>query len=67
MNDFQPTVTVSGPLNSTLFTTCCGVAIGEAANCPACHRLVLPLTLDARWAHVRHMAQIRAKGGPDAR
>ena len=35
-------VRLSGPNNSTLFTTCCGVAITDReCNCPACGDLII--------------------------
>ncbi len=33
----MPSVKLSGPTNSTLFTTCCGVAIcDDQSTCPRC-------------------------------
>ena len=46
---------------SSLRTTCCGVRIKSEAACPRCGREVLPLTLEARWEHVRHMESILGK------
>lgn len=46
---------------SSLRTTCCGVRIKNEATCPRCQREVLPLTLEARWEHVRHMEAILEK------
>ena len=46
---------------SSLRTTCCGVRIKREARCPSCGLEVLPLTLEARWEHVRHMESIFGK------
>ncbi len=46
----QPTVFLCSPINSTMFTTCCKVAITDReANCPACKSEVLPRSRDGRW------------------
>jgi len=54
----QPTVYLSNKRNSTLFSTCCRVAISEETACPWCKRVILPVTKDARWEHARHVARI---------
>ena len=39
----MPTVQLSGPTNSTMFTTCCGVAIcDDQAACPRCGEDIYP-------------------------
>lgn len=44
------TVFLDGPNNSTLFTTCCEVAILDHQNlCPRCHQDVVPSGGPARW------------------
>lgn len=58
MDNSQPTVYLSSKRNSTLFTTCCRVAISEQPECPHCKRAILPVTKDARWEHARHIARI---------
>lgn len=51
VNDRSPTVFLSGPTNSTFFTTCCEVAISDReAECPVCRQLVLPRNGDERWS-----------------
>ena len=45
----NPTVYLSGPNNSTMFTTCCEVAI-TGACCPRCLQEVLPLGDVSRWS-----------------
>lgn len=44
------TVYLDGPTNSTLFTTCCDVAIqDDQDNCPQCRQSVSPRGRNARW------------------
>lgn len=44
------TVFLDGPNNSTLFTTCCEVAILDHQNlCPRCRQEVVPEGRSARW------------------
>lgn len=44
------TVFLDGPTNSTLFTTCCEVAICDDQKvCPRCRQDVQPETRTARW------------------
>ncbi len=44
------TVFLSGPNNSTMFTTCCEVAITDEQNrCPYCSQEVTPEGHSARW------------------
>ena len=44
------TVRFSGPTNSTMFTTCCGVAVcDDQANCPDCGEEVIPRSSRGRW------------------
>lgn len=44
------TVFLDGPNNSTLFTTCCDVAIlDHQGNCPQCGQDVQPKTRTERW------------------
>ena len=44
-------VFLSGPTNSTMFTTCCEVAINdEQGACPRCKQDVQPKGRDARWS-----------------
>ena len=44
------TVFLSGPTNSTMFTTCCSVAIcRDEERCPGCGERVLPHTYKDRW------------------
>lgn len=46
----MPTVRLSGPNNSTLFTTCCEVAIcDDQANCPVCKEEITPRSRQDRW------------------
>lgn len=46
----MPTVRLSGPNNSTLFTTCCDVAITDREECcPKCKAVIWPRSRDARW------------------
>lgn len=43
-------VRFSGPNNSTLFTTCCEVAIcDDQGECPRCKKEVVPLDKRERW------------------
>lgn len=45
----MPGVQFSGPNNSTLFTTCCGVAIcDDERRCPVCQQEV-PGDRQSRW------------------
>lgn len=44
------TVFLDGPTNSTLFTTCCEVAIlDHEGKCPSCGQDVQPKTRTERW------------------
>lgn len=43
------TVRLSGSRNSTTFTTCCGVAIGEEDACPRCGIDIQPKGRNARF------------------
>ena len=46
----MPTVRLSGPNNSTMFTTCCGLAIcDDQANCPGCKKEIWPRSGRDRW------------------
>jgi hypothetical protein len=46
----MPTVFLCSPTNSTMFTTCCHVAIlDEQTACPHCGADVTPHGRDARW------------------
>ena len=46
----MPTVYHSSPTNSTFFTTCCRVAIGDdEARCPKCKEEIEPKGHRARW------------------
>ena len=48
--DPKPTVYLSSPTNSTLFTTCCHVAICEdQVRCPGCGEEVKPRSQSDRW------------------
>jgi len=43
-------VRLSGSENSTIFTKCCGVAVGDdEQRCPSCKATVLPVGRAARW------------------
>lgn len=43
---------LSGPLNSTHFTDCCGLAVlREDTNCPGCGALVIARPMRARSAN----------------
>ena len=47
----MPSVYLSSPTNSTLFTTCCNVAIlGTEPNCPRCRQEVQPSGSRSRWS-----------------
>lgn len=44
-------VFLCSPTNSTMFTTCCQVAINDdQANCPVCKAEILPRSREGRWA-----------------
>jgi hypothetical protein len=44
------TVFLDSPTNSTLFTTCCEVAIcDDQSRCPRCHQEVFPKGRNSRW------------------
>jgi hypothetical protein len=44
------TVFLCGPNNSTMFTTCCEVAIcDDQSLCPRCRQEVLPRSRNERW------------------
>jgi len=46
----MPTVYLCSPTNSTMFTTCCNVAITDReADCPVCKREVTPHSASGRW------------------
>ena len=46
----MPSVYLCSPTNSTMFTTCCNVAIcDEQENCPRCKERVEPQGRNARW------------------
>lgn len=46
----MPTVFLCSPTNSTMFTTCCEVAItDEQIFCPSCRRDVVPHSRNERW------------------
>lgn len=46
----MPTVYLCSPTNSTMFTTCCDVAISAAeANCPSCKEEITPRSSAGRW------------------
>lgn len=51
----MPTVKLSGPNNSTLFTTCYGCAICDDQRCcPGCGEEVTPTSESKDWATWRH-------------
>jgi hypothetical protein len=44
------TVYLDSPTNSTLFTTCCNVAINDDQKaCPQCRRTITPEAASSRW------------------
>jgi len=44
------TVYLCSPTNSTMFTTCCSVAILDTQEeCPRCHLTITPQGRNARW------------------
>lgn len=46
----MPTVFLCSPANSTMFTTCCKVAINnDEANCPRCKKEITPRSFRGRW------------------
>ena len=46
----MPTVFLCSPTNSTMFTTCCEVAIcDDQANCPRCNAEITPRSREGRW------------------
>lgn len=46
------TVYLSSPTNSTMFTTCCEVAVGDnQSSCPNCGQSVEPNGGSARWSY----------------
>jgi len=46
------TVYLCSPTNSTMFTTCCEVAIcDDEGSCPKCKEDVTPKGRNARWEH----------------
>lgn len=48
----MPTVYLDSPNNSTMFTTCCKVAINDdQEKCPRCREIVTPRTHKERWQH----------------
>lgn len=58
-------VRLSGPTNSTMFTTCCGVAILEhQAQCPKCREDVWPTEATS---HATHRARWEVAYGPTRR
>ena len=45
-----PTVFLDSPTNSTMFTTCCEVAINDGQeHCPQCHLEITPHSAAGRW------------------
>ena len=58
----MPTVFLCAPTNSTMFTTCCQVAIcDDQANCPCCKKEITPRSRQGRWeaAYGPHRARER--------
>lgn len=48
----MPTVYLCSPYNSTMFTTCCDVAIlDQQTHCPVCRKEVTPQGSLARWTY----------------
>lgn len=48
----MPSVYLCSPTNSTMFTTCCNVAIGDDQNnCPKCSANIEPQGHKSRWIH----------------
>lgn len=46
----MPTVFLCSPTNSTMFTTCCKVAIcDDQEKCPVCKEVVTPRSRRDRW------------------
>jgi len=46
----MPSVYLCSPTNSTMFTTCCSVAICDnEENCPRCKEKIEPQGRSARW------------------
>ena len=46
----MPTVFLDSPYNSTMFTTCCRVAINDnQALCPRCKQEITPRSSRGRW------------------
>jgi hypothetical protein len=46
----MPTVFLCSPTNSTMFTTCCEVAIcDDQERCPRCKEIITPSGRNARW------------------
>ena len=46
----MPSVFLYSPINSTMFTTCCEVAIcDDQANCPVCKQEIDPRSAKDRW------------------
>jgi transcription initiation factor IIE alpha subunit len=46
----MPSVYLCSPTNSTMFTTCCRVAIlNSQANCPRCNSEITPRDARGRW------------------
>lgn len=48
----MPSVFLCSPTNSTMFTTCCEVAIcDDQEKCPRCGEVITPRSRNARWEH----------------
>lgn len=48
----MPSVYLCSPTNSTMFTTCCQVAIcDDQKRCPKCKAEIYPETPRGRWEH----------------